>query len=61
MRRCGPNFIKNNGLAPFSKHGTYGRRAAAHTGSMLNAGIARVYMKKPRFQRGANIKGLPNQ
>ena len=50
MRRSGLNFIKNNGLAPFSKHGTYGRRAAAHTGSMLNAGIARVYMKR-----------LPNQ
>lgn len=50
MRRCGPNFIKNNGLAPFSKHGTYGRRATAHTGSMLNAGIARQYMKR-----------LPNQ
>lgn len=50
MRRCDPNFIKNNGLAPFSKHGTYGRRAAAHTGSMLNAGIARVYNER-----------LPNQ
>lgn len=50
MRCCGPNFIKNNGLVPFSKHGTCGRRAAAHTGSMLNAGIARVYMKR-----------LPNQ
>lgn len=50
MRRCDPNFIKNNGLAPFSKHGTYGRRAAAHTGSTLNAGIACIYMKR-----------LPNQ